>query len=181
MRFPIPRRLLLALSVALATILLAAPLSMAASGSNFNGTDAAFAAMMLPHHQGGVKLGRLAASKGTTAQIRKLGRGIVSAQSREAKTLARMVKEFKTTPSTTKEIEQRAMMDMRTLSAASGSSFDRQWLNVISAHHMAAIQMAQMEQRGGTNSAAESLARKIIATQRHELAQFNTLSKRLGS
>lgn len=37
-------------------------------GKGYNQTDVAFAASMLPHHLGGVELGRLAVRKGVNAQ-----------------------------------------------------------------------------------------------------------------
>lgn len=170
----------------LAVVIAALPLSGASlagaqAGSNsYNQTDAAFASMMLPHHEGGVELGKIAAEKGTNEDVRRLGRGIVETQTREAKTLRRMVKKFKTKPSVAPETEDRDKLDMSKLESASGVEFDRLWLDVISGHHSAAIQMAQFENRGGQNAAARRLARKIIAKQRSELGQFNELSEKLG-
>jgi uncharacterized protein (DUF305 family) len=145
-----------------------------------NRTDAAFAALMLPHHEGGVKLGQMAAQKGVNAEIRQLGRQIVKAQTSEAKTLRRMVRQFKTTAAMAPEIERRDELDMLMLRSATGMEFDRMWLMVISGHHMSAIQMAQMETRGGRNTAARLLARRIVIEQRRELADFNTLTQKLG-
>lgn len=156
-----------------------APASQAAT-TKYNRTDAAFASMMLPHHLGGVELGKLAASKGVDPTIRTTGANIVRSQSGQAKTLAKMVKAFRTKASTTPEIERRNQIDMARLKAATGTDFDKRWLDVISSHHMAAIQMAQMERRGGINAAARALASKIIREQRAELSKFNTLTIAMG-
>lgn len=103
------------------------------------------------------------------------------AQSREAATLRRMVRRFRTKPSMPEAIEEHDVMGMRKLKAASGPEFDRLWLDVISAHHSAAIQMAQIEARGGRNASARRLARTIITTQKRELARFNKLVERLNA
>lgn len=151
------------------------------SAQTANRTDAAFAAMMLPHHEGGVELGKMAAAKGENAEIRALGRQIVTAQTREAKTLRSMVRRFRTKKaSMPPEVMRREQIDMRRLEQASGTEFDRRWLDVISAHHMGAIQMAQMEVRGGRDAAARRLARQIAAEQRRELGRFNALTVQLG-
>lgn len=174
-----PRILLLA-ALALVGALAVSATTTSAAKTSYNGTDAAFAAMMLPHHLGGVKLGKMAAEKGQNAEIRQLGENIVSAQTRESKTLRSMVQQFRTKPSMPPEIMRRDEIDMKKLEKASGAEFDRMWLDVISSHHMAAIQMAQMEARGGRNVAARSLARDIVKAQRGELAKFNRLTTALG-
>lgn len=176
-------RPVLALAAVLAVALVAVvPLAGAGSSAKtYNSTDKAFAAMMLPHHEGGVELGRIAAEKGQNADVRRLGRQIVAAQTREAKTLRALIKRYRTSKATPpKEIRDRDDIDMQRLEAASGTDFDRTWLDVISAHHMSAIMMAQMEVRGGKNPDGRKLARKIIKAQREELAQFNALTRQLG-
>lgn len=170
----------LGLLAVLGALALGPQLAQSQTRSTYNGTDASFASMMLPHHQGGVKLGKMAAEKGVNADIRRLGRNIVAAQTREIRTLRRMVLQFNTRPSMAPEIERRDEIDMKKLRRASGTEFDRMWLDVISAHHMAAIQMARMEVQGGRNAAARQLARRIVAAQRRELAQFNKLTMQLG-
>jgi uncharacterized protein (DUF305 family) len=172
-------RLLLVMIPALVGLLAVAGGAQARSHS-YNATDAAFAAGMLPHHEGGVELGRLAAQKGVNADIRRLGGEIVTAQTREARTLRRMVRQFRTRAEMPEPIEERDMRDMRRLQAASGAEFDRLWLDVIGAHHAAAIQMAQIEAEGGRNAEARRLARRIVSTQERELAQFNRLAEALG-
>ena len=169
--------LIAALALALASLL---PLGVSQARTLNNSTDAAFASMMLPHHEGGVELGQLAASKAQTPEIRAIGRSIVTSQSRQARTLRRMVRSFDTRPMMSPETRERNRIDMRRLRAATGVAFDRMWLDVISAHHMGAIQMGEMEARGGHNGDARSLARRIVSQQRRELNRFNGLTQQLG-
>ena len=176
----VPRPLLLAALVLAVALTAVIPLGESQARTLNNSTDAAFASMMLPHHEGGVELGQMAATKAQTPQIRALGRSIAASQSRQARTLRSMVRRFDTRAMTSPEARERNRIDMRRLRAATGVAFDRMWLDVISAHHMGAIQMGEMEARGGHNAAARSLARRIVSAQRRELNRFNGLTQQLG-
>lgn len=146
------------------------------AGSAGNATDAAFVVGMLPHHEGGVALGQMAAEKGVDPKIRELGKSIEQAQTREASTLRDLVEQFGAdSPMMAGPIAEREKIDMEELQAASGPAFDRLWLDVISGHHVAAIQMAEIERAGGTSPEAQQLATAIIETQSEELTQFNDL------
>lgn len=169
--------------VSVSVLAFGATLTQAQSSERtYNATDAAFAAMMLPHHEGGVELGDLAATKGADPDVRRLGRAIKSAQTREAKTLRGMIRRFRTEKAKPPpEMMRRDAIDMARLRRASGGAFDRAWLDVISAHHAGAIQMAQIEVKAGRDAAARRLARQIVKTQRSELGDFNDITKRLES
>lgn len=173
-------RPLLAAALAVISVLAFTAAMSQAKSANSNATDAAFAAMMLPHHEGGVELGDLAARKGSDASVRRLGRAIKSAQSREAKTLRRMIGQFATKKAKPPaEMMRRDAINMAHLRGVASVAFDLVWLDVISGHHAGAIQMAQIEIRGGRNAGALRLARQIVATQRRELGEFNRITDRL--
>ena len=72
------------------------------------------------------------------------------------------------------------MIDMEKLRAASGTDFDGLWLDVISAHHMGAIQMALMEENGGAYGPAVKLAASIVESQSAQMEEFNALTRALG-
>ena len=147
-----------------------------AAAASSNATDIVFVRQMTPHHTGGVTLGKLAVSRGSDSRIRSLGKGIVAAQSRELVTLKASLKRFNATELTFAPVEARNTADMKLLRGLSADAFDRAWLDVISSHHMAAIQMAAMERAGGGNAALRSLASRIIREQSAELSRFNTLA-----
>lgn len=153
----------------------------AAADRAYNQTDAAFAASMVHHHEGGVELGTLAAEKGVNPQVKQLGAGIVDEQERELKTLERLVRDTKTRPIMPAAIAARDKADMMALKSASGEEFDKLWLDVISAHHSAAIQMAEIEARGGKLPEATSLSKAIARSQSKELTQFNQLLAQMKS
>lgn len=146
-----------------------------------NGTDRAFTGLMTPHHEGGVELGRLAAEKGTNPEIVRLGKDIVTEQSAELKLLDAWASRLGVTPGMPAPIMDHDMIDMAKLRAAKeGMDFDRLWLDVISTHHSAAIQMALMERNGGRYAPAVQLSRSIIASQSAQLEEFNDLIRSLG-
>ena len=176
----IPRPILLVALALVAVLASLVPLGESQARTTNNSTDAAFASMMLPHHEDGVELGELAASKAQSSEIRALGRSIAASQSRQARTLRRMVRTFDTRKMMSPEAMERSRIDMRRLRAATGVAFDRMWLDVISAHHMGAIQMGEMEVRGGHNAEARRLARRIVTEQRRQLNRFNGLTQQLG-
>ena len=55
----------------------------ATSPTQHNDADTQFAQMMIVHHQGAIEMGKLAASKGSTPDVRALGQRIVAAQGPE--------------------------------------------------------------------------------------------------
>ncbi len=154
------------------------PASSAAARAS--ATDVTFVRLMTPHHLSGVKLGQMAATKGVEPKIKALGKDIVRVQSREAGKLRTLLKRFGAEPAMVKPIEDRDKADMRKLKKLTGSAFDKAWLDVISAHHSAAIQMASIERAGGSDRTARQLATGIVPQQSKELAEFNALVKRLG-
>ncbi len=184
MRYLFKRVLVTATVLAVAVALAACGSKKASAGGSvgkgYNQTDVAFVANMAPHHMAGVDLGRLAASKGVNAKVKSIGQAIDTTQSSELRKLNGFLKTFgDAQPQMLPPVDERGMMDTEKLAAASGPNFDRKWLDVISAHHGAAIQMAQIEVAGGQYGPAKSLAQSIISTQSRELSEFNQLSKQL--
>jgi uncharacterized protein (DUF305 family) len=147
--------------------------------SRANETDRTFVGLMTPHHEGGVELGRMAAEKGTNPEIVRLGRDIVAEQSAELELLTSWATRLKVEPGMPEPIQERDMIDMERLQAASGAQFDRMWLDVISAHHAAAIQMALIEEAGGRYGPSVRLAASIVESQSSQLEEFNALTRAL--
>lgn len=144
-------------------------------------TDAAFVANMVPHHMGGIKLGELAATKGVNSMVRSLGAAIKAKQTAELAMLKRLADQFGVQPAMNASIEARDMRDMAKLRAADGKAFDMLWLQVISGHHSAAIQMGEIEKAGGADAESAQLATDIIELQTKELAEFNRLIESMAT
>jgi uncharacterized protein (DUF305 family) len=68
--------------------------------------------------------------------------------------------------------------DMSTSSQLSGKDLDKAFLNGMTPHHQAAIQMAQAELKRGKNPQVKALAQTIVDDQTREINQFQEISKR---
>lgn len=151
--------------------------SKSASASDNNQADVAFVQHMLPHHMHGVEMATLAEQKGTTSQVRDLGRRIATQQKKEISQMQGFLKDWKAKAGPaappvkmTADGKQIAM-----LKADSGKAFDRDFLMFMMDHHLSAIDMAQIEQTSGQKSGAKSLASSIVSKQEMEAKEMQQL------
>jgi len=63
----------------------------------------------------------------------------------------------------------------RRLEGADGDAFDALWLQMMTAHHEGAIEMAAEVQGAGVNADVRELAGQIIAAQQTEIAEMAQL------
>jgi len=64
---------------------------------------------------------------------------------------------------------------MTALKSATGSAFDRMWLQMMVKHHQGALDMAKTALDQGANPEAKKLARSIIDSQSAEIAEMNSI------
>ncbi len=64
---------------------------------------------------------------------------------------------------------------MTDLGRATGTGFDRMWLQLMTAHHQGAVASAKTEPATGQNAQAKALAQSVVPSQRVEIAQMATL------
>ncbi|HEX4252074.1 MAG TPA: DUF305 domain-containing protein [Pseudonocardia sp.] len=64
---------------------------------------------------------------------------------------------------------------MTQLDQAGGAAFDRQFLQLMIAHHEGAVQMSSIELRDGSNPEAKTLAQKITDAQNAEIAEMRRM------
>lgn len=64
---------------------------------------------------------------------------------------------------------------MQSLSAASGSEFDRMWRGMMIAHHEGAISQAETVKSSGANPDVLALADQIMTAQQAEIAEMQTI------
>jgi len=65
--------------------------------------------------------------------------------------------------------------EMTDLSAATGSAFDRMWLQMMVRHHDGAIDMAETALAKGASSDTKKLAQLIIDSQSTEIAEMRSI------
>ncbi|MFF5233611.1 DUF305 domain-containing protein [Dactylosporangium sp. NPDC000521] len=71
--------------------------------------------------------------------------------------------------------------DMAKLKAATGTDFDKLFLQMMIAHHQEAVMMAQAELAHGTNPDAKALAGRIVKTQQAEIVAMQQMAGQLHS
>ncbi|MBB5783511.1 DUF305 domain-containing protein [Nonomuraea jabiensis] len=153
----------------------------------FNDADVMFAQMMIPHHQQAVEMADLAATRAADKEVKELAAKIKAAQDPEIQTMKGWLTAWgKPMPSEGMDHgmdhDMPGMMsedDMKKLEAAKGGAFDRQFADLMIAHHNGAIQMARTEQAEGSNAEAKELAKTIETAQQAEVAQLREILDRL--
>ena len=136
--------------------------------------DAAFAQMMIPHHEQAVEMATLALEQDTASgDVKALARQIEAAQDPEIQTMKRWLSEWGADTSAPMDHGTDGMMtdqQMKALMAASGPEFNRMWLTMMIAHHQGAVTMAQDVLAATTNADVKELATVIVEAQQKEIA-----------
>lgn len=158
--------------------------------SNANATpkttpaDAAFVRHMLPHHQRALRVGALAATKGSDPRVRAFGQRIMTEQTPEEQRLAGWV----TTLHVSRQPGDAMMADgyitdaeLGRLQAESGPTFDRDFLLLSARSESGAAAMAQVELAGGTYPPARTLASSIAGAPHSEIPELQALAAGLPS
>ncbi|MFH8367413.1 DUF305 domain-containing protein [Streptomyces sp. NPDC018031] len=150
-----------------------------------NAADVAFAQGMIPHHRQAVEMADLAATRASSAQVKKLAAEIKQAQDPEIRTMSGWLKSWgEEVPAADSGADHSAhhgmpgMMtaaDMEKLERASGAAFDTAFLELMVKHHQGAVEMAGTEKSKGAHQGAKALAGRIITTQNAEITRMDTL------
>jgi uncharacterized protein (DUF305 family) len=161
------------------------PSTPASAAAAFNDADVAFATQMIPHHQQAVTMADLALRKATTAEVKTLATAIKAAQAPEIQQLSGWLTGWGKPVPTPNEHSGHTMtgmmspQEMDDLNRATGSMFDRMWVEMMIKHHQGAVAMAKTEQTSGKDAASIALAKKIQTAQTTEIATMQRLLGRL--
>ena len=149
------------------------------SNSGYSSQDIMFAEMMIPHHQQAIEMSDLALKNSTNPEVLALAQQIKDAQSPE-------IEQMKSWGASSMA-HMGHMMDgmlsdeeMSDLAAATGSRFDKLFLEGMIKHHEGAIDMAEMV-IDSKNSEVAALAKAIIEAQRKEISKMKELLSALGN
>jgi uncharacterized protein (DUF305 family) len=159
--------------------------SPTAPAGDFNDADVTFATQMIPHHRQAVQMSNMAIRKATKPALKRLAAAINAAQGPEITQMSGWLTSWgKPAPSPghgghgTSEMPGMMTEDeMSDLGNATGTMFDRMWIQMMIDHHKGAVTMAKTEQTSGKNTEAIALAKKIETDQNREIA---TLQRLLG-
>jgi uncharacterized protein (DUF305 family) len=149
------------------------------SNSGYSSQDIMFAEMMIPHHQQAIEMSDLALKNSTNSEVLALAQKIKDAQAPE-------IEQMKSWGASSMA-HMGHMMDgmlsdeeMSALAAASGSEFDRLFLEGMIKHHEGAIDMAEMV-IDSKKAEVAALANAIIEAQRAEIATMKELLTGFGN
>lgn len=142
-----------------------------------SGMDIMFAQMMIPHHQQAVDMGTLAQTRASDPAVKALAAEIKAEQAPEIAQMEGWLDSVGASIEMGHEMAMGGMLndeDFAKLEAASGSEFDRLFLEGMIAHHEGAIDMAQMIVNSN-NLEAKALAEAIITSQTDQIQYMESL------
>ncbi len=149
-----------------------------------NDADIQFATMMIPHHAQAVEMADLAIKGATDPKIKALAPKIKAAQSPEIARMSGWLTGWGApVPGGGDDMSGMGgsaggMMSgrqMADLGSATGSAFDRMWLQMMIEHHEGAVAMARTGLAEGTNPEGKQLAQAIIDGQSGEIAEMKSI------
>lgn len=142
-------------------------------------TDGAFLTGMTPHHEMAIEMAKLAQERADHPEIKQLADDIVTAQTTEIETINQIHQRLFDQPlsqgahGTLGLDEQMMGMDMDMGALEMAKPFDREFIDMMIAHHQGAIRMARIELAQGSDQEAKDLANDIIAAQSREIEAMN--------
>ncbi|WP_433466358.1 DUF305 domain-containing protein [Spirillospora sp. CA-128828] len=172
--------------------------SMSASASPSSGAqahndqDVMFAQMMIPHHRQAIEMAGLAATRASSAEVKRLASDIKKAQDPEIQQLTGWLTSWgASTPSPGMGSMNHGGMDhggmdgmmsekdMKELESAKGQAFDKSFLEMMIKHHQGAVTMAKTEQASGEFPMAKAMADGIVSSQSAEIAKMRALLQKM--
>ncbi|GIG30737.1 DUF305 domain-containing protein [Cellulomonas marina] len=166
--------------------------SPSASGdvAEHNDADAQFAQMMIIHHEGAIQMSELAVEKASTPQVRELAERIAAAQGPEIELMSGWLDAWGEGRPDGMDMGgmDHGGMDMEgmdqdeamgALDELEGVNFDRSFLDLMTAHHQGAIEMAERQLAKGAHPEAIDLARAIIDDQTAEIDEMQEILRGL--
>jgi len=162
------------LVAAISLILLSGCATSEEANSGFSPSDINFAEMMIPHHEQAIEMSDIAFQNTTNPEVLQLAQEIKDAQAPE-------ISLMKSWPGVRESTHAGHMMDgmlsddeLDALREASGTDFDRLFLQGMIKHHQGAIEMA-MDVKDYKNKVVADLSATIINQQEIEIAAMNEL------
>jgi len=147
------------------------------SSASGNGVDRGFAAAMIPHHRSAVEMAEIAKERTDRSDIRQLAGAIVTTQKAEIEQLTALDQDLEDAGVEAGDlgVAQHEMgMDDDASMLEDAKPFDREFIDVMIAHHQGAIRMARAELENGQNRQLKALAEAIVDAQAKEIDQMNT-------
>jgi uncharacterized protein (DUF305 family) len=149
-----------------------------------NDADVTFTQNMIPHHQQAIEMAKLVDTHAKRQELRTLADRIVTGQGQEVTLMQGWLRDWgkPATPAGMDhgDMHMPGMMsetDVRQLRLTRSTDFDLMFLDMMTAHHQGAIEMANTELRDGSLPEVKQLAQQIIDAQQAEIDQFQQWQK----
>jgi uncharacterized protein (DUF305 family) len=150
-----------------------------------NAADVSFSTEMIQHHRQAIEMADLADSRASSQEVKDLSTKIKGAQDPEIKTMSSWLTSWgeeipadMSGMSHDMSSSMPGMMssdDMDKLKKASGTEFDKMFLDMMVQHHQGAIKMATTEKADGKYGPATKLADDVITAQTAEIKEMNKM------
>lgn len=166
-------------------IALAAVLLMGDHGGHDGdeGSDGAFVAAMVPHHESAIEMAEIAQSRAEHPQVKALADQIIELQSAEIEELEAIHQRLFDGPIGSIDHGSMGMdeharrMDGDTAMLETVKPFDRTFIDMMIPHHRGAIEMSHIELSEGSDEETMALADEILAAQSSEIEEMNRWRK----
>ncbi len=147
---------------------------------SYSATDTWFVSMMIPHHRQAIDMASLAADRAHRPQIAAIAARMKAAQlpeilQFEAWLGARGLAETADSHDHSTMPGMQTPEAMRALANARGEQFDRMFVDMMSAHHRGAIEMAELRLRAGGDLMVEKMAGAIAFEQSVEIDRMRDI------
>ena len=142
-----------------------------------NGADRAFAGSMIPHHRSAVEMAEVAKDQSGRDEITELADAIISTQTAEIERLTavdRTLEDAGVEPGDLGLAEHETGMGDDASMLARAEPFDREFIDMMIAHHQGAVRMARAVLEQGQNQELRELAAAIEDAQASEIDEMNT-------
>lgn len=155
----------------------------APDGSTYNLIDATFVRMMIVHHRQAIEMADLAPGRAADPELASLAARISAAQKPEIDVMRdwlgdRQLPENESGHDHTTMPGMQSPEKVAALAAARGADFDRRFVEMMTAHHEGARQMAGDVLRGGSDQTLSEMANEMAVEQGSEIRRMEQLQVR---
>ncbi|MEU4538348.1 DUF305 domain-containing protein [Streptosporangium sp. NPDC023825] len=149
------------------------------SEARVTAADVRFAEGMIPHHRQALEMAALVPARSSSPVLRKLAERITAAQRPEIAAMTSWLKAAGRPPGEHGGHDDHALPleEMNRLRAARGAAFDTLFLTLMITHHEAAVTMAGLQLREGTDRVMLATAKDVVSGQGIEIARMRALLK----
>ena len=130
---------------------------------------------MIQHHRGGIEMAKLVSDHTKRAELQEFADKMISVQEQEITQMTRWLRDwYKTSPKkvANEKAEEEMKMHMSMLSAKHDADFDQSFLQMMSQHHHAAVEMSEQAESKSTHPELKKFASIMAKDQESEIKQM---------